>query len=73
MSIPIVIIPGLFFWMFTKSLKEIKAPRFQKRWGILTDNMSLKNPLQVTYYLVFCLRRVYFVGLAFLLDEAPIL
>ena len=28
MAIPLIILPGIFFWMFTKSLKQIKRPGF---------------------------------------------
>ena len=44
MIIPLVLIPAVFFWMFTKNLKHIQSHGFQKKWGILTDEISLKHP-----------------------------
>jgi hypothetical protein len=28
LAIPLVVIPGIFFWMFTKNLKQIRGPKF---------------------------------------------
>ena len=44
MVVPVILIPSLFFWMFTNNLGQIKSKRFQKRWGVLTSDLSMQRP-----------------------------
>ena len=69
---PVIVIPGLFFWMFTKNLNRIKSNTFQKRWGVLTDELSMQRPTEITFYLMYCLRRVFFVGLSVVFVNTPV-
>ena len=39
-SVPLLI-PFVFFWMFSKNLKRLRHQKFQKRWGVLTEDLKL--------------------------------
>ena len=61
---PVIVIPGLFFWMFTKNLNRIKSKAFQKIWGVLTNDLSMQRPSMITFYLMYLVRRIIFVSLS---------
>ena len=41
MFIPIILIPALFFWMFTKSKKYVNSVAFRNKWGVLIQDITV--------------------------------
>ena len=59
------ILPLLWGYTLTKSVRHINTRRFQSRFGALFEDIKTKSKSTMVYYLIFCLRRICFCLLAF--------
>ena len=61
-----VVLPVVFIWLYTRPLEVIqKDPEFNRKWGSLFDEKRTNEKPQVMFYLVFVLRRLFYVSAAF--------
>lgn len=51
-------------------LKDNK--KFKNAWGALYEDICLKNRANVSYFPVFILRRIFYLILAFYIDQVPV-
>jgi hypothetical protein len=65
LAIAVIAIPGLYLWIFSKSLDEIKGANFIRTWGTLQAGVSLKKKANLFYSFNFVLRRLLYIFVAF--------
>ena len=73
LAIPVVLLPGIFVWIFRKSISEIKEEQFKLKFGPLMQQINLKYKANLSYYFIFVLRRCIFVLIAVIFESYPIL
>lgn len=64
-----IIIPGLLIFMLTMPRKKVFGSKFQNKFGALTSSLSSRSKYTLAFYLVFVLRRNWFVTNCFLLSN----
>ena len=61
-----IVLPGAFLYLYTRPLDTIKDdPEFQSKWKSLFDGKRTNEKPQVMFFLVFVLRRLFYVTAAF--------
>ena len=61
-----IVLPGVFIWLYTRPIGTIKHdPEFKSKWESLFDNKRTNEKPQVMFFLVFILRRLFYVTVAF--------
>ena len=58
-------IPGIFIYMMTRPMIQLKDSIFEAQYGELYTGLKTDSKWTVSYYLVFILRRLAFLALAF--------
>jgi len=67
-ALPISIIILLF-----QSIDNLKKESWMKRFGTLYEGLKTNNKLELSFYLLFLLRRIIFVLIVFFLNENSII
>jgi hypothetical protein len=67
----IVIIPGLYIWIFTRKPRRIASKLFQRRWGMLIQNVNYQQKINLFFPFLFVLQRMLYVFISFFLKEFP--
>ena len=63
-----IVLPGAFIYLYTRPLDTIKDdPEFQRKWKSLFDDKRTNEKPQVMFFLVFVIRRLIYVTVAFTL------
>ena len=69
--VTLIICPIAFAYVLKQPLDTLNSHAFESRWGSLYESVKLENKYTTSYYLVFMLRRIVFVGVAFFMYSSP--
>jgi hypothetical protein len=65
-------IPVVCLWVAMESNEYLRSPAFQKRWGLLVNDVRFHKNLGNKFYsFIFIMRRMFLVAVAFLLTDYP--
>ena len=68
----IVLIPMAISYVLIKPLITLQDEKFRRNWGVLYDTYKFQDRLKIKYRLLFCIRRILFVGSIVVFDTVPI-
>lgn len=58
-------LPLLNLWVLSQPLDRFSEPSFRAKWGSFFEKVKVENKYALAYYLVFMLRRLALVMIAF--------
>jgi len=67
----LVVVPGFFLYLTTRDLETIRDEKFTNMYGVLYLDVKTSDKYRISYFLVFILRRFWFIILAFLIQRFP--
>lgn len=68
-----VLMPAIFFYVLTQPLYFIRhSPEFQQKWGMIYDGCKTKSKATMSFFLVFLIRRLLYLYVAFAFTEHTI-
>ena len=69
--VTMIFIPASFWYILVckKRTKILTKPIFFQKWGALYENVSTKTKWHVCFYLLYIIRRLIYVTIAFNFDE----
>jgi NADH:ubiquinone oxidoreductase subunit 3 (subunit A) len=70
--IVLLILPLLLLVFIFKDSSVLHSEAFEKRWGELFEGINKKEKLKAAFNLVYMIRRVLFLSIAFYGDEIPV-
>ena len=61
----LAILPAVLSLIIGLKSEKLEKRFFKKRIIVLYEGLDIKCPLKKAYFLVYCIKRLFFVGLAF--------
>lgn len=69
----LVVLPGFFIYLLTRSLQEIRLIKeFKIKWGELYAGCKINSKMALSNYLVFIIRRIIYLYIAFTFTEQTV-
>ena len=62
-----ILLPIIFIWFLCRPLEVIQTESFITKWRILFHDIKIKSKFELSFYLIFCIRRIIYVSTAFLI------
>ena len=69
--VAILVLPGFMIYIMMQPIEVLKEPQFEKRWGTLYEGFRVVDKWTLSCNLLFMIRRVIFVVIAFNMDATP--
>lgn len=66
-----VFLPGIFVYVMTRPIEFLREPSFSSKYGELYFGMKIESKWTVSYFLVFIIRRLLFLAVAFYAYSKP--
>ena len=61
----LAILPAVLSLVIGLKKEQLEKKSFKRRIEVLYEGLDLKCPLKRAYFLIYCIKRLFFVGLAF--------
>ena len=68
-SIFLVIVPLYMIYLYTQNINISQQYKFSVHHGFLFDTIKLENNISAAFWLMYVLRRIFFVSIAFGMKE----
>ena len=65
----LVVFPVIFAFAFFQPMSRYKNIEFAERWGVLFEGLKLRTKFDLTYFLLFVVRRFLFIVIAFFMEN----
>ena len=69
--VAILVLPGFMVYIMMQPIEVLKEPHFEKRWGTLYEGFRVVDKWTLSCNLLFMIRRMIFVVIAFNMDTTP--
>ena len=68
----VICLPCLLIYTATRNRDTLANSKFEEWFGVLTEGLHLRKKLSLSYYLLFVIRRLLFLILAFYSFQVPV-
>ena len=68
LALTIVFVPLVMLYVYTRELPRYFNKYFNMRWGVLLEDLKVRDRMSSMYYLVYVIRRILFVYIVFYID-----